>query len=299
MAIHVIGDLMLDEWISGDVNRISPEAPVPVVNRSNIVRNIGGCGNLAVNLSNIEDKVNLYSIIGFDENAESVNGLLSEYININTTNVIPVDDTLTTTKTRITDNSGKHIVRLDTDSEATEYSEKLWDYLIEDTAKGDVVCISDYNKGVIKEKEIINAIDNLKDHCKVLVDPKNEPHYYKGAFLVKPNMKEYKEWFGDFSIEKSFQKLDQYEWKWLVVTDGPRGLHVFRRDDFIHKHFACLTNGDVFDVTGAGDSVMAVIAHCIDKGENIFEACEKACFCASQLVQKRGVTTLTKDIFGI
>ena len=70
MAIHVIGDLMLDEWISGDVNRISPEAPVPVVNRSNIVRNIGGCGNLAVNLSNIEDKVNLYSIIGFDENAE-------------------------------------------------------------------------------------------------------------------------------------------------------------------------------------------------------------------------------------
>ena len=66
---------------------------------------------------------------------------------------------------------------------------------------------------------------------------------------------------------------------------------------FIHKHFACLTNGDVFDVTGAGDSVMAVIAHYVDKGDNIFEACEKACFCASQLVQKRGVTNLTKELF--
>lgn len=295
MAIHVIGDLMLDEWISGDVNRISPEAPVPVVSKSKVVRNIGGSGNLAVNLSNIGNKVKLYSFLGFDENGDSVNDLLDEYKNIDTLNVIVDGEVQTTTKTRITDSTGKHIVRIDIDNDIN-YGLNLWDYVF-GSEEGDVICVSDYNKGVIEEGQTIKAIDFLKDKHKILVDPKNEPHYYRGAFLVKPNMKEYKEWFGEFSIEKTFQKLDQYQWKWLVVTDGPRGLHVFRRDDFIHKHFACLTNGDVFDVTGAGDSVMAVIAHCIDKGDNIFEACEKACFCASQLVQKRGVTNLTKELF--
>ena len=295
MAIHVIGDLMLDEWISGDVNRISPEAPVPVVSKSKVVRNIGGSGNLAVNLSNIGNKVKLYSFLGFDENGDSVNELLEEHKNIDTTNVIIDGEVQTTTKTRITDSTGKHIVRIDIDNDIN-YGLNLWDYVL-GSEEGDVICVSDYNKGVIEEGQTIKAIDFLKDKHKILVDPKNEPHYYRGAFLVKPNMKEYKEWFGEFSIEKTFQKLDQYQWKWLIVTDGPRGLHVFRRDDFIHKHFACLTNGDVFDVTGAGDSVMAVIAHHVDKGDNIFEACEKACFCASQLVQKRGVTNLTKELF--
>ena len=295
MAIHVIGDLMLDEWISGDVNRISPEAPVPVVSKSKVVRNIGGSGNLAANLSNIGNKVKLYSFLGFDENGDSVNDLLDEYKNIDTLNVIVDGEVQTTTKTRITDSTGKHIVRIDIDNDIN-YGLNLWDYVF-GSEEGDVICVSDYNKGVIEEGKTIKAIDFLKDKHKILVDPKNEPHYYRGAFLVKPNMKEYKEWFGEFSIEKTFQKLDQYQWKWLVVTDGPRGLHVFRRDDFIHKHFACLTNGDVFDVTGAGDSVMAVIAHYVDKGDNIFEACEKACFCASQLVQKRGVTNLTKELF--
>ena len=296
MAIHVIGDLMLDEWISGDVNRISPEAPVPVVSKSKVVRNIGGSGNLAVNLSNIGNKVKLYSFLGFDENGDSVNDLLDEYKNIDTLNVIVDGEVQTTTKTRITDSTGKHIVRVDIDNNIN-YRYNIWNCLINDIQKNDVICISDYNKGVISEKQTVEAIDYLKDNYKILVDPKNKPDYYKGAFLVKPNMKEYKEWFGEFSIEKTFQKLDQYQWKWLVVTDGPKGLHVFRRDDFVHKHFACLTNGDVFDVTGAGDSVMAVIAHYVDKGDNIFEACEKACFCASQLVQKRGVTNLTKELF--
>ncbi len=297
MSIHIIGDLMLDEWISGDVNRISPEAPVPVVSKSKVVRNVGGSGNLAVNLSNIGNKVKLYSFLGFDENGDSVNDLLEEHKNIDTINVIVDDSVQTTTKTRITDSTGKHIVRVDVDNK-TDYSLNLWDFVV-DSEEGDVICISDYNKGVIEERQTIKAIDYLKSRCKVLVDPKNKPDYYKGAFLVKPNMKEYKEWFGEFSIEKTFQKLDQYQWKWLVVTDGPRGLHVFRRDDFLHNHFACLTNGDVFDVTGAGDSVMAIIANGIDKGENIFEVCEKACICASQLVQKRGVTTLTKELFNI
>ena len=296
MSIHVIGDLMLDEWISGDVNRISPEAPVPVVSKSKVVRNIGGSGNLAVNLSNIGNKVKLYSFLGFDENGDSVNELLEEHKNIDTTNVIIDGEVQTTTKTRITDSTGKHIVRVDIDNNIN-YRYNIWNCLINDIQKNDVICISDYNKGVISEKQTVEAIDYLKDNYKILVDPKNKPYYYKGAFLVKPNMKEYKEWFGEFSIEKTFQKLDQYQWKWLVVTDGPKGLHVFRRDDFVHKHFACLTNGDVFDVTGAGDSVMAVIAHYVDKGENIFEACEKACKCASELVQKRGVTNLTKELF--
>jgi D-beta-D-heptose 7-phosphate kinase/D-beta-D-heptose 1-phosphate adenosyltransferase len=163
MSIHVIGDLMLDEWISGDVNRISPEAPVPVVSKSKVVRNIGGSGNLAVNLSNIGNKVKLYSFLGFDENGDSVNELLEEHKNIDTTNVIIDGEVQTTTKTRITDSTGKHIVRVDIDNNIN-YRYNIWNCLINDIQKNDVICISDYNKGVISEKQTVEAIDYLKDN---------------------------------------------------------------------------------------------------------------------------------------
>ena len=284
MAILVYGDVMLDEWRIGSVDRISPEAPVPVLLESGYKRNVGGAGNLAVNLASINGEVDLYGPLGKDKQGY---GLLDLLKDTKVNSYLSSCMEATTSKVRIVSTQGQQICRFDTDAicECTEAEDRF----INSVNENDLVVISDYNKGAVRRDTVAKA---LGKGAKVLVDPKQSPSYYTGAFLVKPNMKEYVEWFGEFNYVDARDHLKEYDWQWLVVTDGADGIHIVNSTDHWHCKEEVL---EVADVSGAGDTVMAIIAHGLNKGKTVPDSCALACYGASRVVEKRGVTVVTND----
>ena len=284
MAILVYGDVMLDEWRIGSVDRISPEAPVPVLLESGYKRNVGGAGNLAVNLASINGEVDLYGPLGKDKQGY---GLLDLLKDTKVNSYLSSCMEATTSKVRIVSTQGQQICRFDTDAicECTEAEDRF----INSVNENDLVVISDYNKGAVRRDTVAKA---LGKGAKVLVDPKQSPSYYTGAFLVKPNMKEYVEWFGEFNYVDARDHLKEYDWEWLVVTDGADGIHIVNSTDHWHCKEEVL---EVADVSGAGDTVMAIIAHGLNKGKTVPDSCALACYGASRVVEKRGVTVVTND----
>tara|TARA_B100001248_G_scaffold135666_1_gene101847 strand:- start:2704 stop:3954 length:1251 start_codon:yes stop_codon:yes gene_type:complete len=284
MAILVYGDVMLDEWRIGSVDRISPEAPVPVLVETGYKRNVGGAGNLAVNLASINGEVDLYGPLGNDKQGFAFLDLIKDTkVNSYLSSCMEA----TTSKVRIVSTQGQQICRFDTDAicDCTQAEDRF----INSIQHNDLVVISDYNKGAITEQTVKKA---KAKGAKVLVDPKQSPSYYRGAFLVKPNMKEYTEWFGEFSYVAAQDFLKEYAWEWLVVTDGANGIHIVNATD----HWHCKEDvQEVADVSGAGDTVMAIITHGLHKGKSVPESCEVACYGASRVVEKRGVTIVTED----
>ena len=282
--IKVYGDIMLDRWIYGVSDRISPEAPVPILREVDQNFSIGGAGNLALNIQSINNRVALYGSIGRDKEGYKLIEMIGD------TNLEPRianDQLTTTTKTRLVGQNGQHIMRWD--REDYYLGEDAQKRLINDIVTNSIVCISDYNKGTVTADTIRQLV---KRQCKVLVDPKQLPEIYKGVFLVKPNMKEYTEWFGDFDYNTARKKLKQFGWTWLVVTDGANGIHVINAEENWHIKEPVR---EVADVTGAGDTVLAIIASSIEKGMSIIEACKLACFGAARIVEQRGVAVITND----
>lgn len=285
--IKVYGDIMLDSWIIGKASRISPEAPVPVLKEIERKNSIGGAANLALNLSNIVDNVSLFGAVGMDDEGFDVLKILETTNNIDCS--IQSDSEITTTKTRLVGQHGQHIMRWDREK---KYKGKAQARFLESANEEDIVCLSDYNKGTIGA-HLVEKLNNKK--CKVLVDPKQGPEVYKGAFLVKPNMKEYRAWFGKFKKEVALVKLKEYGWKYLVVTDGANGIHVLS-DELYYQHYKEPAR-EVADVTGAGDTVLAVIAYGIKRGMDVFAACKLACYAGARSVEHRGVYAIqTEDL---
>ena len=275
--IKVYGDSMLDTWIYGEVNRVSPEAPVVVLNQTLVKNSAGGAANVSENLVNLGNTVKLYSACAQDNAGDTLVTL------IRSQKVFDQTHSVTTHKTRMVDSSGKHIMRLDQE----EYYKKnsLIDQLIKDLFKNDLLIISDYNKGVIKEDTVVK----LKDYCvNILVDPKQHPSFYANAWLVKPNMKEFESWVGKFTHEKAFLLMQEYNWHWLVVTAGANGLYVFKSTGEF-RHYSEPVR-EIADVTGAGDIVIAVIAHCLDQGLDVYKSAEIACYAAARSVERQGIT---------
>tara|TARA_E500000081_G_C6121290_1_gene348102 strand:- start:843 stop:2069 length:1227 start_codon:yes stop_codon:yes gene_type:complete len=278
---------MLDSWIIGKASRISPEAPVPVLKEIERKNSIGGAANLALNLSNIVDNVSLFGAVGMDDEGFDVLKILETTNNIDCS--IQSDSEITTTKTRLVGQHGQHIMRWDREK---KYKGKAQARFLESANEEDIVCLSDYNKGTIGA-HLVEKLNNKK--CKVLVDPKQGPEVYKGAFLVKPNMKEYRAWFGKFKKEVALVKLKEYGWKYLVVTDGANGIHVLS-DELYYQHYKEPAR-EVADVTGAGDTVLAVIAYGIERGMDVFAACKLACYAGARSVEHRGVYAIqTEDL---
>lgn len=285
--IRVFGDIMLDRWIQGNADRISPEAPVPVLLEENQSYSIGGAGNLALNIQSINGSVALHGCVGQDKEGMKVTELLKETdLDVR----LSYDHDITTTKTRLVGQNGQHIVRWD--REVHYKGNDTFDRLMTTANSNDIVCVSDYNKGVVTHNSVAELISK---GCKILVDPKKPSTCYEGAFLVKPNMKEYKEWFGSFTKEKALSHMKQHRWQWLIVTDGAKGIHALHETGN-YKHFVEPVQ-EVADVTGAGDTVLAVLAYGIEKNLDMFEACKLACFAAARIVERRGVAVITpKDL---
>lgn len=215
--IKVYGDVMLDKWVTGFSDRISPEAPVPILNEKTNSSSAGGAANLAANIANLEIQVSLCGAIGLDKNGEELKNILDEQKNLKT--LLATDATHTTTKTRFVGQGGQHLMRLDNDHQYN--SNQALAKLLNNLDKDDIVVISDYNKGAINELTVPTLLNVTKQ---IFVDPKQDPDYYRGAYLVKPNLKEFNSWFGEFTLQKAFDAIKKYNWTWLLVTCGPEGL---------------------------------------------------------------------------
>lgn len=275
--VTVIGDIMLDRWVVGSTNRLSPEAPVPVLLEQQVKTNLGGAGNLSANLSNLGVGVRLHGAIGNDESGVQITNLVDQHKNIQCKFKM---QGITTTKTRFVDESGHHLMRWDQEQKTTDNRIEF--------AFEDIVVISDYNKGMV-DRDVIKQAINAS--AKVFVDPKQGPEVYKGAYLVKPNLKEYKQWFGEFNRITALEKMREYQWTWLVVTMGSRGIYCLNVNGD-HKCFSENVVG-LADVSGAGDVVLSVLVYGHLNKMSMFDAAKKACYAAARSVERSGIAVVT------
>lgn len=301
-VILVIGDLMIDHYIWGDATRLSPEAPVPIVNVKNESTTLGGAANVAQNLVSLEATVMLAGMVGEDAVGEQLKNILSaEGIAVNA--IISDAERPTTLKTRVL--AGSHqLVRVD--RETTEaISEAIQHKMLEEITysmdSADIVVFSDYNKGLFSpqftQKLIGVAVGKNK---KVIVDPKGLDYSkYKGAFLIKPNRKELTE-AAKVNPIKNLADLQeaskiifaQTQTEYLVVTLSEEGMVIL--SELTHKLLPVKAT-EVFDVTGAGDTVLAAIAYFMAIGLSIEEACELANHAAAIVIKQVGSASTTVD----
>lgn len=294
--ILVVGDLMLDRYWMGSVNRISPEAPVPIIDINLCEDKPGGAANVAKNLSDFGMEVTLVGIIGKDEAADD----LKKNISSLDIKFLPIIDPniRTTLKLRVIDRN-KQLIRIDhEDINASSKIDDLNKSIMSYINDFDGIIFSDYDKGVVKP-----IIKNILDYCKennikTFIDPKGTSFdCYKNSFLLKPNLKEFEIIMGksnnkDEFIKKGKMMLSNLSLEYLLVTEGKDGMTLFSNNKV--KHFQALQQ-DVFDVTGAGDTVISILTACFLSGEDITKSVDYSNTAASLSVQKLGSTSVSQD----
>ena len=294
--ILVIGDVMLDRYWMGHVNRISPEAPVPILDVSKAIDKPGGAANVAKNLSDFGMDVTLIGLTGKDEAAMKLFELLSN-LNID---YIPIEDSAirTTMKLRVIDKN-QQLMRIDhEDKNLSRALKNNFRFIEELIPNFDGIIISDYDKGMVKPliKKILSKASKLK--IKTFVDPKGTDFsYYKNAFLLKPNLKEFEDIMGiskdisDLKIkgEKLRKKLSL---EYLLLTQGKNGMILFGKNKI--SSYDALQQ-DVFDVTGAGDTVISILTSYIVAGKSIVSAVKMSNIAAGLSVQKLGSTSVSQE----
>lgn len=301
--VMIIGDLMLDHYMIGGVERISPEAPVPVVRVEREKSLLGGAGNVACNIASLGGEALLVSTVGDDEDGTRLDTLCKDAQL--TTKLIRDPSRPTTKKTRIIA-SNQQVVRVDQELTAPldgDEFDELFNYL--QTVVGDypVIILSDYGKGFISGPfmdRFMAMVDECPKRPLVLVDPKTVNYdLYKGVDLLTPNTKEAGEGAGFPVKEKEsvirgghalFNRLDCGN---LLITMGPDGMALFEGQDSI-KHIPTFAR-KVFDVTGAGDTVIATIALALSSGADLLTACTLANYAAGVVVAQVGAATATID----
>jgi len=300
--ILVIGDLMIDSYLWGSCNRISPEAPVQVidVNSNNSV--LGGAGNVLNNLKSLNAEVSIMSVIGDCENSKELLNLL-EKINISPEYLFKEENRVSSKKTRII-SANQHVVRFDqeTSKDISEVTEKnIIDKFSKIISKYNLVILSDYAKGLLTNtltKKIIE-ISN-KNNVKVIVDPKGKDYRkYENAYLLTPNKKEASEAtgikiFDSKSLEKALRKLKKIcSLNVSLITLSEDGISVL--DSKITNHPTVAR--EVYDVTGAGDTVIASLGYSIACNLDIHSSIRFANLAAGVVVGKVGsATTSFKEI---
>ncbi len=271
LHIGVVGDAMLDVYEFGEVERISPEAPVPVVRLKKREIRPGGAANVACNLRNLGAKVSLFSVIGKDNSARQLTELL-QHEGISSDFIITSASRPTTTKTRIL-SGGKQVIRLDLEDDspiAKLEEEQLTTSVQEQLANLDVLIFQDYDKGVLNQFIIQKLIARCKELGVVTaVDPKfRNFHNYRGADFFKPNLKETKEALRLSFLNANLSELTQVA-KELSIQQGLSQVMVTLSENGVFYH-----NGNesgiwpahvrtIADVSGAGDTVIAVAALCL------------------------------------
>lgn len=304
--ILVIGDIMLDHYIWGSVERISPEAPVPVVRLETENYRLGGAGNVAHNLSSLGLKTSIMSVIGEDTNGDILSELLLE-ANIDQSSVYRDGGRPTTTKTRIIAHN-QQVVRIDRESSEIvndEVYKKFEKYLENHVNNFDALIISDYNKGVVTRENIgrIISICNA-NNIPVAVDPKkHDLLLYNNSFIITPNLKEFEQFAGQklstYDIESikkhSYSLLERSNIQNLLITLGEAGMMLLSKDQAIPCSHIRTKAKSVFDVTGAGDTVIASFMAFIACGMDILSSARFADISAGIVIRKVGTSPITLD----
>ena len=295
VRVLVVGDVMLDRYWFGDVSRISPEAPVPVVRIGRTEERLGGAANVARNIAALGAEASLLSVVGEDEAATRILDMLqTEGIDAQ----LHRDPALATTiKLRVIGRQ-QQLLRIDFETEPAHevLMSKLADF---ETRLGnvDLVIMSDYGKGGLKHIERMIALTRAAGKP-VLVDPKGDDYSrYHGATLITPNRSEFREvagrWRNEEDLTARAQKLRaDLSLEALLVTRSEEGMTLFRQGDRLHIPAVAR---EVFDVSGAGDTVIATLGAMLAAGAGYAEALRLANKAAGIVVGKLGTAVVSPD----
>jgi len=292
--VLVIGDVMLDRYWHGPTGRISPEAPVPVVKVEQIEERPGGAANVALNVAALGAKARLIGLVGNDEPASALaKGLESVHV---TTDFVTVDNFPTITKLRVLSRH-QQLLRLDFeeafhDVDSAPILKKMQAGLV---AKNSVVILSDYAKGTLSDvQKMIQLARN--NNVKVLIDPKGSDfEKYRGATLLTPNLSEFEAVVGVCKtdqelVDRALQVVKQFDLEAILVTRSEHGMTLVREGA---EAFHLPTQAqEVYDVTGAGDTVISVLATSLAAGSSMEDACTLANAGAGVVVGKIGTSTV-------
>lgn len=287
------GDVMLDRYLFGGTGRISPEAPVPVVHVQETEDRPGGAANVAVNLASLGIQTTLLGLVGKDDEARALEaGLTSRDIECR---FVAVNGWQTTTKTRV-QSRGQQLIRLDRETASSTDSEKLLQTLQKRVSDINAVVLSDYGKGALTD------VAAMIEACRsaglpVLVDPKGSNFQkYQGATILTPNQAEFEAVAGVAGsdsdlVNRARDMIDRLGLLALLITRSEKGMLLVQGSD--EPLFLPTRAREVFDVTGAGDTVVAVLAAALASGEELQAAAALANLAASLVVRKIGVASVT------
>jgi D-beta-D-heptose 7-phosphate kinase/D-beta-D-heptose 1-phosphate adenosyltransferase len=302
-GVLVVGDIMVDHFIWGRVSRISPEAPVPVVDVQKDSVLLGGCANVLNSIYAMKGNVYVAGVIGPDDIGK---GLLTELRQrkIDTAGIVVEKGRPTTLKTRIVAH-GQQMVRFDKESRKpipAASTKKILEYVKSLRKKIGAIVISDYSKGVIS-RELIEGIMKIAKDSQVYIclDPKqNDFSIYEGAYVITPNHHEAQRAVGmEITDENDLRLvgetlLKKYNFQALLITRGEEGMSLFERGSKIAHSFFPAQAKEIYDVTGAGDTVIGVLALSLAAGASLREATCLANHAAGIVVGKVGTATVSQ-----
>jgi len=292
--ILIVGDIILDEYLQGTVSRVSPEAPVPVLRPDDRELRLGGAANVASNVKTLGSKVELIGVVGKDTAAKELRALLkSKSIRTSLTN----SDKTTVHKLRLLAGQ-QQLLRLDTEESFTKKEWLATKNAFSKKLKGfSAVIVSDYGKGTLFDVPFLIK-ESKKRNIPVFIDPKgNNFNKYKGAYIITPNFLEFSTEVGGVSSESDFTNkanklIKKLALQALLVTRGQEGMTLFKKDrGKINRTDFPTEAKDVFDVTGAGDTVIASLASAQSSGMSLEDSVKLANVAAGIVVGKSGTAT--------
>ena len=305
LKVAVIGDVMLDTYWWGKVDRISPEAPVPVVAVTKREHRIGGAGNVALNIASLGASVSMISVLGKDDYGQQLTALLQQN-NINTKYLVHSEHRITTNKIRIISRN-QHMMRLDAEmaddmivADEDGLLNAFENYIVSENPA--VVILEDYNKGVLTENVIKKIISLCKRHgVLTAVDPKRKNFFaYEGVDIFKPNLKEVKDGLNilrddiNLSVLKDMHLLLQEKLKHRIslITLSEKGVFYYQENDaaIIPTHIRSIA-----DVSGAGDTVIAVAALVFAATANTRLMAEMANIAGGLVCEEVGTVAINKE----
>lgn len=300
--VAIIGDMMLDCYFWGSVNRISPEAPVPVVEIDNEFFRFGGAANVALNILKLGGTPLPIGVIGNDNDGEIFKNLLKES-GIDSEGIVTDSNRPTTAKSRVIAD-GQHVVRIDKESKEyliNDSLKKLSSYLKDNINEIDAIILQDYNKGVLSIELIEDCIKTANSKNKIVtVDPKfNNFFNYKNVTVFKPNKKETEEALGikiktEEDIKNAGEKLiAKLNSQYLLLTLGEKGLAIF---DQLNNFWRIPTKArKVADVSGAGDTVISTLTMALAAGADINTASYLANYAGGLVCEEVGIIPIEID----
>ena len=302
----IVGDVMIDAYYWGKVDRVSPEAPVPIVQVQKRENRLGGAANVALNVKHLGAKAIIASVVGDGSKGDVFRSTLKEN-GFTTEGIIDSPERMTTVKTRVI-SQGHHLLRIDEEitSPLSSTDERhLLDCIknILERQKVDVIIFEDYNKGVLTERVISTVLAWAEERAiPTAVDPKKDNFFaYKGATLFKPNLKELKEGLkvdfdkNDFKALKSAIDMleQQLSNKVTMVTLSELGVVASNASEFYHER---AHQREIMDVSGAGDTVVSVASLAMAAGAKPFEYAALANIAGGLVCEKVGVVPVDKEV---